>query len=817
MGSDNTRDTDLVLAPNEFVFVSDSNTGLIKPIVGPTKKTLDSTEQPVIFDSSIGKFLRVSAKEAVQLFPVVDERSYLILENPTVSEDKPHPTKGQDNSTPPLRTGQKQNIPGPQSFPLWPGQVANVIQGHQLRSNQYLKCVVHNAKEAMENWGKAVIDTASVINTNETDGPSSKKENKSEEWLITQQKANLVTGKILIIKGTEVSYYIPPTGINVVRDEQGEYVRDAVTLERLEYCILLDESGDKRYVRGPDVVFPKPTEAFVCQGSDRKFKAIELNDDMGIYIKVIADYEGNKAGDELFITGKEQKIYYPREEHAIIKYSNQIRHYAVAIPKGEARYVLNKTTGEIDTVKGPLMFLPDPREKVIVKRVLTDKEVSLWFPGNEKALEHNRVLREQTTETREDYVRSMSKSAIAGAFASASPMMNESSVRQNINYAGDDLKRGTSYTKPRSITIDSKYEGAVNINVWPGYAVQVISKNGKRRVVIGPESVILEYDESLEVMELSTGKPKDDHDVLRTVYLCVKNNRVSDIIDLVTKDMINVRARVNYRVNFESEPVLWFSVDNYVKFLTQNLRSIIRNTVQKYDIDDVFHNIASIIRDVILGPHIEGKERTGRSFPENGMKVYDVEILGTEIGDPSIKERLMRAQYDSVQAALDIARVKQNLLVIQETEKCNRESMSEKSQSNLKLLDLSKEEQDKKDAKEKAAFEAEKIITTLRSEIADIDLATTKKKHDESNEHEKKQTAILIEAFERKFKAMTPDLISALEASGNKALAASLAEHIPQAGGGVGLILGQKLLENIIGMVKGTPMESALKAITEKA
>jgi major vault protein len=46
----------------------------------------------------------------------------------------------------------------------------------------------------------------------------------------------------------------------VVPDAAGVYVREAVTLERLEYCILLDEDGNKRFVQGPAVVFPEPTE-----------------------------------------------------------------------------------------------------------------------------------------------------------------------------------------------------------------------------------------------------------------------------------------------------------------------------------------------------------------------------------------------------------------------------------------------------------------------------------------------------------------------------------------------------------------------------
>ena len=55
---------------------------------------------------------------------------------------------------------------------------------------------------------------------------------------------------------------MPPTGVEVVPNAEGRFVRDALTLERLQYCILVDETGDKDYQRGPKVVFPKPTQRF---------------------------------------------------------------------------------------------------------------------------------------------------------------------------------------------------------------------------------------------------------------------------------------------------------------------------------------------------------------------------------------------------------------------------------------------------------------------------------------------------------------------------------------------------------------------------
>src|SRR5699024_5120830 len=132
------------------------------------------------------------------------------------------------------------------------------------------------------------------------------------------------------------------------------YVRDAITLERLEYCILMNERGNKKYIHGPAVVFPEPDEKVVINKATNspKFRAIELSDISGVYVKIICDCEDGEAGDELFITGKDQKIYYPRAEHSIISYDGNIVHHAVAIPEGEGRYVMDRMTGKIRMEKG---------------------------------------------------------------------------------------------------------------------------------------------------------------------------------------------------------------------------------------------------------------------------------------------------------------------------------------------------------------------------------------------------------------------------------------------------------------------------------
>ena len=236
---------DLVLSINEYAYVLDKTKGNVSCWVGPVKTSLSTSDELVRFNERTKQFEGSSYDNAVSLFTTAPENWYVILKNPAEC-DKQHPQAGTANSLPDkVSIGKKINIRGPVSFALYPGQMAKVIRGHALRTNQYLLARVYEADAANHSQGE-VVDA---------------KGNKIENTV-----TNCVNGQILVIKGTEISFYIPPTGIEVIPIEnnpQKGYVREAVTLERLEYCILKDENGNKRYVHGPEVVFPKPTETFV--------------------------------------------------------------------------------------------------------------------------------------------------------------------------------------------------------------------------------------------------------------------------------------------------------------------------------------------------------------------------------------------------------------------------------------------------------------------------------------------------------------------------------------------------------------------------
>lgn len=836
---------DLVLPPGTYAYMQDTTKGVIKTYTGPTVINPTAQERPVLYDAPSNTFRGATTlDEAQRTSPTAKEGQYLVLHAPAKADK--HPSEGSSQPSEELLTGRKIVVPGPATFALWPGQVAEVFPGHHLRSNQYLLVRVYNEDEAMKNWNKAVVKPAA-------DGG----ETTPASTATAKPPEDLTVGRQLIIKGTEVSFYIPPTGIEVValeadlRNDTGSdrFVRDALTLERLEYCILVDENGKKRYERGPQVVFPLPSERYVeSRGEDnkgltRKSRAVELNEIQGIHLKVIAPYTENgktyREGEELFVTGKDTAIYFPREEHSAIKYDGKTKHFATAIPAGEARYVMNRNTGEIRTVKGPAMLLPDPRSEVIVRRVLSDKQAALWYPGNNEALEYNRELRgilANVPTTRSgaisegDFERnsrsSKGKQLIASAgvayTASLNATMETSRVSGDQNVGGEEFSRGSSYTAPRTVTLDTKYQGAPSVDVWTSYAVQVVSKTGKRRVVLGPTTVLLDYDEGLEILELSTGKPKMTDTLLPTAYLLADNNKVTDYVTVETSDHVQVKLYLSYLVNFEGDSEKWFSVRNYIKLLCDRARSMLKGAVRKKRIEDFYRTATDEIRDLLLGKHVEGGKRVGMLFEENGMHVADVEVLQVELLDKGIADMLNKSQQDVVRTNIELSGLKRQLDVTKEKELITRESTQAAAETKI-LRDKIEMELTASTLAVKLASignalrEADELNKTRLAEEALRNIATqsqldrVRQEKEQEFEFLAREQAARIEFLKaeaetivKRFSAATPGFNEALIALTNKDTLVKVAEawNLQRALG------GENVVESLTKVFAGTPLSA---------
>ncbi len=813
------RQRDLVLSVNEFCFLQNKTNGTIKSHVGPLTMTISQQEALVTFNTKTKKFEETQDFEkAKQLFVSAPEGWYAILKNPTT--DSQYPESGKANTTPTtMKIGTKVNIPGPISFALYPGQMAKVVRGHRLRSNQYLLARVYDAQAAMKN-----IKSATIV---DAEGKEVAKE--TEEYFM---------GQLLVIKGTEVSFYVPPTGIEVipVGGKGDDYVRDAVTLERLEYAILKDEDGEKRYVHGPAVVFPQPTETFTeAPKGGCIFRALELSPISGIYVKVIAAYKDedgteHPVGQELFITGKEQMIYYPRPEHAMIQYDGKYMHHAIAIPEGEGRYILNRLTGEIKTIKGPQMYLPDPRTEVVVKRKLTAKECQLLYPGNMEVLAYNEGLTERAVERLAQ--KGIASNSVTDMLNCAYSTSNQEATLA-IFEAGSNISRGVSYTKPRTITLDTKYEGVVAVDVWTGYAINVVSKSGSREVVVGPTTRLLAYDETLEAMSLSTGRPKTTDNLITTAYLRVENNKVSDLINLETKDFVGVQVKVSYCVNFlEEYRDKWFSIENYIKYMTDRMRSLLKREAKNYTVQEFYAKSTDIIRSIVLDKKgkkdKDGKNYDGRFFAENGMLVHDVEVLSVKV-DSAIAELLETHQYEIISKTLELSDAEAKMQVVKalaEVEKKEAELTNANAlyrlelDQKLKADKLAKEEEMKAKARAAATAEAQakKDLQEVLTEIQTAELAR-KKAIDDAEIAKAKQYEAIEEAKQKAYAetvksimaSISPDLVAALSTKAN----AQLLETATKSMSPYAIANGESVAETVDRLMRGTTLEGILTDVVK--
>ncbi len=142
---------------------------------------------------------------------------------------------------------------------------------------------------------------------------------------------------------------------------------------------------------------------------------------------------------------------------------------------------------------------------------------------------------------------------------------------------------------------------ALSITVPHNMAALATSADGQR-VIIGPCVTLLGYEETLTSVLLSTGTPKSDAEPLRTCFLRVGGNRVTDVITVETLDFVAISVRVSLSVTFLPEQKdRWFNHENYIQVLVDHLRSIVRSRCRTLSLSALWPQIPAVVRDTILG------------------------------------------------------------------------------------------------------------------------------------------------------------------------------------------------------------------------
>jgi len=608
-------------------------------------------------------------------------------------------------------------------------------------------------------------------------------------------------------------------------------VRQAVVLGPTEFCVLLDADGNPQIHKGPGRVFPGPYDRFQTKGSrNRVYDAYHLRSDRGLLIRIVAERitrddlakvlpEGLKSGtldkdkylkgDEVFI--KECDAYLvPANSFEVIDPVLRLPHIgndhtsvyveAIGVDQKSGVYVMNVDTGQVDLVRGEKKLLLDPRKQRHVKRRVPGTAWNLMIG---RAEPHKKVR--------------------------------------------DDGFEVTPW--------------ALSVIVPNNEAVLVTSKEG-RRVVVGPCTELLGFEEWLEKLSLSRGRPKSEVDrngqpnKVDTCFLRVSGNRVTDQIDLITKDFVTIRVDVSYGVTFvgktQDERFMWFDHRNYVRLLYTHLRSLLRAAARKKTLMELQPIVPDFIRDVILGEKKEGEHRPGCSLPNN-MLVDEVEVLDIVIPDNNVATAMLRAQLDTVVREI----TDKTALSMLESEKLRAQIAQEKHDLALEEIER-KKKQDlttyaaahvTESTRIKLAHERDMITEESNKALSDLQLKTRLEQEQQEAEAEREadqaraeldntilktrnETQLALDnalaeiekalvkenaaAVVSQLGAIQPGLIEAIEGLGDKQILSSLSEHLPEAGGTLGFLLSQGGLEAVKAMIAGTRLAKTLETLQSR-
>jgi major vault protein len=266
-------------------------------------------------------------------------------------------------------------------------------------------------------------------------------------------------------------------------------------------------------------------------------------------------------------------------------------------------------------------------------------------------------------------------------------------------------------------------------------------------------------------------------------------------------------------------------VENYVKFLTDHLRSVIRNALQKYSVMEFHANGIALIRDMILGKPTENTKRPGRLFEENGMVIYDVEVLDIQLLDQDIQTLISKSQHDEVRNKLTLQAKLMEFEYTQKTEDYARQIAEEKSKTLQDTFRLRIEEYAKQfafnmtDLENKHKTQQKQLQIDLNSQemkkqINDITLLQKKAEQELQLQMAEKMLAQKlqelnadVQAVVSKAEAVSPDLIAALQAFSDRALAEKMAETMAP----LSILGGKSIAEVFSNMLRGTVLENVLQ------
>jgi major vault protein len=702
-----------------FLWSLNETSGEILMHVGPTEFTPSANDR-IVRANGRGGFEQ--APMEARAFVVARDGEYVVLENPVKDSNHDDTAKNGSfiaggNKEKELVSGTKRIIPGPCSFPLWPGQSAEVRPAHKLGANQYLLVEVVGEVEERAPYYRLVIESAGLSSAVIDQGgeaeslPAAGLDSAAAPYALR-------LGQRIVIQGRHTQLFIPPSGIEIVppveesepKDTSDEDASGSLPPELAQECGKL--------------------VALVREGVNAKQFSTMKNElrhrqDLPLGHRAIFLAALDHAYEARANVAPKQRVDRGQRSGPTDPYARR------AVVLGPKEFcILFDADGNPRIVRGPARVFPGPHDTFLQRgsrrRVYDAFELSeqqaLWLrvitPISRVRLAQHLPPGAATSLDREEYdagseliVRG--QPSVFFPFIEAevvNPSTREPHVGNDhdaviINAIGIDQKKGAYVRDLRtgmvkmvrgetSYLIDPRFEEHVqrrmareSWNLWvahaePHKAVKasasdsshpdsfvtpwalsilvpnneaclVVSRHG-RRVEIGPKSILLEYEESLLPFRLSRGPSKDGHNTVTTCFLRVQGARVADTFDVESSDFVKLRLKLGFSGRFEGPPEKWFQVDDPVKLLADTVRAKLREAARAHSFARLVREMGKLVRETLFGA--ESGDRPGQPvlrFEENGMVVDSCELLKLDIVDPALSQLFTDAQREMVKLQLN--------------------------------------------------------------------------------------------------------------------------------------------------------------------
>lgn len=216
-----------------FLWSLNETSGEILMHVGPTEFTPSANDR-IVRSNDRGGFEQ--APMEARPFIVARDGEYVVLSNPvTITDDnaKNGAFIAGGNKEKELVAGTKRIIPGPCSFPLWPGQSAEVRPAHKLGANQYLLVEVVGEVDERAPYFRLVIESAglssAVIDQGGEAESAADLAPTSLRGAGAAGEGALRLGQRIVIQGRHTQLFIPPSGIEIVPPIEESEPKDEVS------------------------------------------------------------------------------------------------------------------------------------------------------------------------------------------------------------------------------------------------------------------------------------------------------------------------------------------------------------------------------------------------------------------------------------------------------------------------------------------------------------------------------------------------------------------------------------------------------------